>query len=462
VKRRLLLSGLLVLALVTALGGVWAWNETRTREVRGSPTVEFDPGLSPERQRTRTRTQPPPTPSPRPAARPPKRRQPSPPPAWPTYGYDLARTHVAPASRLRPPFRRAWMLRTGNVLEFPPVIGYGRLFLTQARGRVFSVDARTGKVLWRKHFRHCAAASPTVGKGVVYVALMQPYPCAKGDRAARGLVAAVRIQGGKILWRYRAGAVESSPLLVGNVLFFGSWDHRLYAVDVRTGKLRWTFTGDGELNSSPAYAAGTIYIASNGGSLYAVDSRTGRLRWEAQSFSRFGRREYFYATPTVAYGRVYIGNTDGTVYAYGASSGRLLWARGAGSYVYTAAAVWRRTVYVGSYDGGVYALDAATGDLRWRYEAAGSIHGAPTILGGLVYFATCGTCGSSGSRYAKYGPRTTFALDARTGRLVWTFPDGHYSPIVADRKRVYLTGSTRVYGLVPRKAARRQASATTK
>jgi outer membrane protein assembly factor BamB len=123
--------------------------------------------------------------------------------------------------------------------------------------------------------------------------------------------------------------------------------------------------------------------------------------------------------------------------------------------VYTAAAVWNRTVYVGTYDGYVVAYDAATGDERWRYSAAGSIHGAPSILDGLIYFSTCGTCGQRGSRYAKPGPRTTFALDARTGKLVWTFPDGHYSPVVADSERLYLAGSTRVYGLEPvRKAAR--------
>jgi outer membrane protein assembly factor BamB len=180
-----------------------------------------------------------------------------------------------------------------------------------------------------------------------------------------------------------------------------------------------------------------------------VNARTGKLRWRAEAFAGFGRREHFYATPAIAYGRVFIGNTDGTVYAFGATTGRLLWASRAGTYVYTAAAVWDRTVYVGSYDGNVYAFDAATGERRWTYAAPGSIHGAPTVMNGLVYFATCGTCGRFGSRYAKLGPRTTFALDARTGKRVWSFPDGHYSPIVADSERVYLVGSTRVYGLAP-------------
>jgi outer membrane protein assembly factor BamB len=172
------------------------------------------------------------------------------------------------------------------------------------------------------------------------------------------------------------------------------------------------------------------------------------MRWHATSFSRFGRREYFYATPTVAYGRVFIGNADGTVYAFGASSGDLLWARGVGTYVYTAAAVWRKAVYVGTWDGVFFALDARTGDVRWRFDAPAAITGAPTVLAGLVYFATCGHCGVGGLRRVKVGPQETFALNARNGRLVWRFQDGKYSPVVSDGRRLYVTGRSHVYAFI--------------
>ena len=49
------------------------------------------------------------------------------------------------------------------------------------------------------------------------------------------------------------------------------------------------------------------------------------------------------------------------------------------------------------------------------------------MVAGRVYFATL-----SG---------TTYALDATTGHLTWTFPDGEYSPVIADAKHVYLVGS---------------------
>lgn len=381
---------------------------------------------------------------------------------WPTYGHDNARSHLAPFA-VRPPFRTRWMVRTGYYIEFPPAVAYGRVLVTQLRARVLSIDAKSGKVRWRKHFKGmCSAASPAVARGVMYQPFV-PMPCTKGDRSKPGFVAAIRVTGGKLLWRFRGPASESSPLYRNGVLYFGSWDHKLYALDVngRKPKVRWTFQADGEVNAAPAYTSGTIYAATVKGSLYAIASRTGKLRWRAQSYSRFLRgREQFYATPTVAYGRVYAPNTDGTVYAFGATTGRLLWARPVGTYVYTAPAVWDRKVYVGTYDGAFLALDAATGNVRWRHDTHGSVHGAPTVLDGLVYFATCGTCGERGTRGAERGPRRTYALDARTGRQVWSFPDGHYSPVVADAERVYLSGSTRVYALEPRTTRTKKKSAS--
>jgi outer membrane protein assembly factor BamB len=441
--RRLLIA---VVALVVLAGGgasvLWYYHQkTPVHNKRGSSTIEFVTTAPAVKNRSQELIETIP---------------------WPMYGYDAARTHDPIQFKLRPPFRKIWTLRTGNIVEFPPVVGYGLLFVNQFRGRFFAVDAATGKRQWRKHFLHCGAASPAIGKDIVYQAYMQPYPCNRFPRSQKGFIVAILVRSkkrgilfhrGKVLWRFQTGAVESSPLLVNGVLYFGSWDHHLYALDVHERshpRLLWRVDLGAEVNSSPAFSDGTVYVGTDGGNLYALTAKTGRVRWRSSSFSGFLHgREYFYATPTVAYGRVYIGNTDGTLYAFGARTGHLLWARHAGSYVYTAAAVWRREVIIGTYDGNLIAYNAATGDELWRHAAPAAIHGAPTVLDGLVYFSTCSGCGAHGSRHAKSGPRGTYAVDARTGRLVWSFPDGQYSPVIADSERMYLVGRTHVYAFVP-------------
>jgi len=435
--------GMILLGVTVALvaAGFWYHDETRTRSKRGSATVEFESLHGPkERALASVSTVP-----------------------WPMYGYDAQRTHDAFQFALRPPYRELWRLPEYGVIEFPPVVGYGLLFVSDLRGRFLAIETKTGSMLWHKQFDHCAAASPALGKDVIYMAYMQPHPCRRYPRSQKGFLVAMRFRNrrgvlyrgdhlAKILWRFRAGAIESSPLLVENRLYFGSWDGHLYALDVRRPdrpRLLWSFDAGSEVNSSAAYSGGSVFFGTDSGNVYAIDARTGRERWRASAYAHFGSRQYFYATPTIAYGRVYIGNTDGTVYAFGARSGRLLWAQPAGTYVYTAAAVWRHEVIVGTYDGKLIAYDAATGARRWVYDAPGAIHGAPTVLDGLVYFSTCARCGSNASRYAKRGSKGTYAVDARSGRLVWSFFDGQYSPVVADRKRMYLVGTAGVYAFAP-------------
>lgn len=419
---------LLVFALPALAGGAglgaWAWHENRPRDVRGSPTIEFSP-----KARNRNAS---------------SREEP-----WPTYGRDQQRTHVAPFEH-RPPFRQIWRIDTPSIVEFPPTIAYGRVYFSSLKGRFYALDAASGRVVWTKQIGHCAPASPTLADHVVYQSYALPLPCVGHDPAAPGFVVAWDAATGGELWRHESGAVESSPLLVGKLLYVGSWDGTFYALNARTGKLQWTFDAGASITSSAAYDLGMVFAGTDDGRVFALDARTGALRWQAASFSRFGRREYFYATPTLAYGRVYIGNADGMLYAFGAESGRLLWARRAGTYVYTAAAAWRHRIFVGTWDGYFSAFDAATGDLLWRHDAEGGISGAPTVMAGLVYYSTFGKFPGSHQRRVEDGPYRTYALDARTGKAVWQFPDGQYSPLVADRDRVYLAGSESVFGFVSR------------
>jgi outer membrane protein assembly factor BamB len=268
---------------------------------------------------------------------------------------------------------------------------------------------------------------------------MDPPPC-RGS--ALSFLAALDARNGRTLWRFRAGVIETPPLLAGGRVYFGSWDHRIYALDARTGRLDWSFSTGDRVKGGVALAGRTVFAGSYDGYLYALDARGGRLRWTAGG----GRLGGLYATPSVAHGRIFVGSTNRRVYAFSIASGDQLWSVRTGSYVYSAAALAGATAYVGSYDHRLYALSQATGRTRWTFDAGAPISGAPTVVDGLVYFSTCGSCSSEESNPRA---RRTFALDTATGRLVWRFPDGEYSPVIADRERLYLTGFTSLYGLAP-------------
>src|SRR5437667_6357469 len=97
--RRLLIGLAALVVLAGGAAGAWYYHDqTRAREKRGSSTVEFV------------------TTAPAVKKRPEKLIEAVP---WPMYGYDAARTHDAIQFKLRPPYRKNWTLRVGNIVEFP-------------------------------------------------------------------------------------------------------------------------------------------------------------------------------------------------------------------------------------------------------------------------------------------------------------------------------------------------------
>ena len=89
------------------------------------------------------------------------------------------------------------------------------MYLAQQKGLFFALDAKTGKVAWKKSLRRCAASSPTIGDGVVYQSYMHPVVCAQGQAGADGFVVAWDAKTGRERWRFKSAPIESSPLLRG-------------------------------------------------------------------------------------------------------------------------------------------------------------------------------------------------------------------------------------------------------
>src|SRR5580692_3426354 len=56
-----------------------------------------------------------------------------------------------------------------------------------------------------------------------------------------------------------ASGVYSSPAVANGVVYFGSWDRNLYALNASTGALLWRYN-TGEVSSSPAVANGVVYV----------------------------------------------------------------------------------------------------------------------------------------------------------------------------------------------------------
>jgi outer membrane protein assembly factor BamB len=356
--------------------------------------------------------------------------------AWPTYGYTKNRARYLPLARpLRPPFVTRWRMTGSVLLEFPPVLCGKSLYLLKNNGALYSISRRTGEVRWRTKLGSLAAASPACGDGSIYAVLLT-----RGRGIAAGRVVAVTAGSGRTRWSHKLPSrAESSPLLDHGRLYFGSEDGTVYALRATDGAIRWTYKAGGAVKGGPALDNGRLIFGDYGGQVTAIRRSDGKQLWKTgTSGGAFGLKSgNFYATPAVAYGRVYLGNTDGFVYSFAARNGKLAWRHKTGGYVYSSPAVsdvLGGTVYAGSYDGKLYAFDARSGKVRWAHQSGGKISGGPVVVGDLVF-------------YSNLSRKSTGALGAATGKMMWSIGRGAFNPVISDGTRIYLNGYSSLYML---------------
>ncbi len=297
----------------------------------------------------------------------------------------------------------------------------------------------------------------------------QDTPMFRNDVAHSGIYSATGVAKLKgVKWTFHTqGEVVSSPAIVDGVIYVGSNDGNLYAIDQQTGTKKWAFSTGARVASSPAVDHGLVYFGSYDGNFYAVDTATGKLRWK---FRNAGERRYaathlhgslpvgetmpdpfdvYLSSPAVSNGAVYFGSGDGNIYALDATYGSLKWKFKTGDVVHASPAIVDGKLYIGSWDSYFYALDSATGKEIWRFKTGEDpeihnqvgIQSSATVADGVVYFG----CRDS----------NLYALDAATGKKLWSFNNkGSWvivSPVVQAGKLYFATSDTALLHVVDAK-----------
>ncbi|HEX7299842.1 MAG TPA: PQQ-binding-like beta-propeller repeat protein [Solirubrobacteraceae bacterium] len=366
--------------------------------------------------------------------------------AWPEFGYTKQRTRYLPlGAPLRPPFVTQWSVSGSILIEFPPVLCGRALYVQKNNAAIYKISRLTGRVRWRRKVGYLAASSPACAGTSLYAVVLE-----RGKGIDAGRVMALDTKNGRVRWsRKLPSRAESSPLVASGRLYFGTEDGTVYALRASDGAVRWRYKADGAVKGGLALDQGRLFFGDYGGKMHAIRQRDGSQIWETSGAgSAFGLRSgSFYSTPAAAYGRVYIGSLDGFVYSFAASSGKLAWRHKTGGYVYSSPAVASvpglgPTVYIGSYDGHLYAFDARSGRVRWARNAGGKISGAPVVVGDLVF-------------YSNLSRRSSGAVGAATGSLVWSTGRGAFNPAISDGRRLYFVGYSSVFMLSSPRQARR-------
>ena len=100
-----------------------------------------------------------------------------------------------------------------------------------------------------------------------------PTPLPAATHTPSPIPTATPTKPGDLLWRYKTGHfVVSSPAVVDGVVYVGSYDSYVYALDADSGQLRWRYETGYRVYSSPAVVDGVVYVGSGDDYLYALDA----------------------------------------------------------------------------------------------------------------------------------------------------------------------------------------------
>lgn len=262
-----------------------------------------------------------------------------------------------------------------------PVYAYGKLFAADRHGVVQALDPESGKAIWEKNF----ATYNSDGFFSAISRLWQSGVSAKiggisaSDRMVfigteNGEVIALDESTGELVWQTNVpGEVLAAPASDSGILVVNTGAGVLFGFDTRSGEQIWRHESD----TPPLTLRGiSAPIASNGGALLGTPTGklqvniidSGVLAWETQVATPSGATELerivdIDTSPVLFGGTVYTIAYNGTLAAIELRSGRIVWKREYGAY--RNLSVEGNRIYVVDNNSHVYALDRRNGVELW-------------------------------------------------------------------------------------------------
>jgi serine/threonine protein kinase len=228
----------------------------------------------------------------------------------------------------------------------------------------------------------------------------QNWASFRGNAARAGVTTDTLRPPLKTLWTFQMhGAIDGSPIINKNIIYVGSRDQFLYALDGQQQRELWRYNAGAPLRSTPTLHGDTLFFGDDEGTMHAVQSSGGTGRW------RIPLRGKIFASAAAGAGLIISATQAGRVVALNPTSGEIIWEHFDGSPFYASPAIINNLVIAANGPGKIKGLDIASGKLLWTFQASGQVRATPACQDGLALIA-----GLDGS---------VVLLDARTGERLW-------------------------------------------
>lgn len=356
---------------------------------------------------------------------------------WSMFRHDLLHSGATGNNTMLPQGQAQWTFSASGPIYSSPAVVDGVVYFGSRDGKIYALDAASGKELWEYQTGSWVDSSPTVTGGIVYFG------------SHDGNFYALDARTGREIWSFKTVyVIDSSPAVAGGVVYFGSADWHLYALDALTGKKIWAFKANvNVVDSSPVVANGIVYFEAGDSWIYGLRADNGQFRLHlmvynvASSPAIDGKIVYFcdslgnlsavdglarsrwydygnfkgvwvqlwgmgiapkppsisgslwattlghnpiISSPAIMNSKLFVG-VDNNLVAVDLANEKPLWSFQTGGSVNSCPAVAGNAVYVGSEDGNVYAVDATSGQELWHIVTGAQIDSSPALANGILY-----------------------------------------------------------------------------
>lgn len=350
--------------------------------------------------------------------------------SWPQFGYGATHSGFNPEEHILdrtnvPGLSLLWQRPLGqSPIEGTPIVSDGRVFVASGESSLSALNSRDGSVLWTADvgLPRTSTSTPALSGGVVVAV--------GGLTSAGGAVAAFDIRTGQLRWKtpipWSVGF--STPVVYGERIFVTA-GRTFYSLSAASGAVLWSSSLGGDpdnaIQAPLAVSDGGKYIigATGDGYVYALRGSNGKLAWSAK-FPGDELNGGVSISGGIGYVTEFLEDSGSRIYAFQVSNGRVIWSQASGTdVVFVTPTVGNGVVYVGSWDFHMRAYDARTGAVRWVVSIPDEIWSSAALANGVLYSAT---------------ESSFFALDARTGRRLFSISLGTRSSPAVAGGRVYI------------------------
>lgn len=263
-------------------------------------------------------------------------------------------------------------------------IGGGMVMVATEDGRVWALAENSGKTLWKTQINGQVLAPPqSDGNTVVAVTFS-------------GNLVGLDAKSGAQKWQYASGApvlslrASSTPLLYETGVIAGLSSGKVIAVDLASGQPLWesrvgVAQGSSEIERQNDVAGNllidndVLYAVSYQGRLAALELRSGRRLWESNASS--------YVDLSAGFGNIYVVGANGNITAFTKNNQGARWEQTAlARRQLSGAAVVGSYIVTGDFEGYLHLLSQGDGSFagRERLDSDG-IRAAPLVVDDILY-----------------------------------------------------------------------------